>query len=176
MALLEVLSLHVGPAVAKAILKHWLKEPGLFNAVGSAAGGGFIDVLKHKTSNILALRHGSNQFEAIGNNVAAHLSRIIEQDGGHIEEGEREAVALKVAETIERAEVNAELLVKSDLNPAALRNQLLQDVSTASRDFSADGTQLYRDIMCFQRCPSLQPSETHTGILVIGIRVWCCYC
>lgn len=145
--LLEVLSLHVGPAVAKSILKYWFKDPGLFNTVATGIGTSFIDLLKLKTSDVFAQKRGQIQFDAIAQHVAEHLYRMIEKDGAHLTASEREAVAFKVAYTLEGAEIDPDLLVKRDLNPAALKEYLLQDVATATRDFSLDATEFYKDII-----------------------------
>jgi hypothetical protein len=82
MPLLEVLTVQVGPAVANAILKYWLKDPNLFNATATGVGSGLIDVFKRKTSDVFAQRQGAIQFDQISLKMAEHLHRIIRAGRG----------------------------------------------------------------------------------------------
>jgi hypothetical protein len=50
MALLETLTLQVGPAIAKAILKFWLKD----SRVASDITASLMDFIKSKTTDVIA--------------------------------------------------------------------------------------------------------------------------
>ena len=144
MALVEALSIQVGPAVAKSILKYWLKDPGLFASLTSGVATGVIDILKEKTADVFAQQQGRLQFESIGQHVAVHLLPFFEQEGASLDEGDGEAVTIQVAKTLEVSHLGPELLVANDLNPALLEACLLEDVAEATRNFSDDATELYR--------------------------------
>ncbi|MDA1141931.1 MAG: NACHT domain-containing protein, partial [Planctomycetota bacterium] len=140
MALQETLLLKVGPAIAKAVLKLWLKDRSFASNVSVA----LVDILGAKTADIMAQRDGKREFEAIGDRVAQSLSPLFERDGASIEEGERTAVALALAETLDKTPLDAEFLVKKDLQPTLLAKHLLDSWPDATRGLSQKGTDLYR--------------------------------
>jgi hypothetical protein len=83
MALLEALTLQVGPAIAKAILKFWLKD----RKVASDTVSSLVDLIRSKTADVLAQRRSSRQFEGIGEKVAESLYQFLRW---------RESVSMKV--------------------------------------------------------------------------------
>src|SRR5947208_388767 len=111
MPLLEILTLEVAPAIAKAILKVWLKDSDLALDLSSS----LLDVLKTKTKDILAQEEGKSQFERIGRKVALTLQPLFEGEGGRLDEGSRDVVALAVAETIANSRIDARLLAQQNL-------------------------------------------------------------
>jgi len=141
MTLIETLALAVGPAIAKAILKIWLKDSHIaLNTTSS-----FVDLLTSKTKDGIAQRRGSRQFEEIGEKVAEGLLPLFEE--AHLEESGRVAVALAVAGTLDKAQIAPELLVQRDLDPSELGRYLLDSCPDATRDFSEAETALYRRIV-----------------------------
>jgi hypothetical protein len=62
MPLIEALTLQVGPAIAKSILKVWLKDRKFASDIASS----LMDLLKSKTADVIAQRRASRQFEEIG--------------------------------------------------------------------------------------------------------------
>jgi hypothetical protein len=116
MALVEALTLQVGPAIAKAILKIWLKDRKFASDIASS----LVDLIKSKTADVMAQRRANRQFAEIGENVAENLLPVFEMGGAHLDESSRTTVALAVSETLNRSPIDAELLAMRDLDPTKL--------------------------------------------------------
>jgi hypothetical protein len=69
MALIEVLTLQLGSAVAKSILKLWLKD----SSLAQDAGAELLDIVKAKTTDQIAHQRARRQFEQIGEKVTESL-------------------------------------------------------------------------------------------------------
>ena len=82
MLLIDILTLQVGSAISKAILKHWLKDS-TFLAEASA---NLVDVLKAVTIDTRAQQRGRRQFEEIGESVAYCLLPLFEAEGNRLTE------------------------------------------------------------------------------------------
>lgn len=143
MSLIEPLILIVGPALAKAILRLWLRD----HHVTSALGDSLLDLLKLKCSDAIAQHRGKRQFEIIGERVAESLLPVFEIEGAKLNENGRKAVALMVAKTLDRASISANLLLERNLDPIALSQYLLDSNKTATRDFSEAESELYTRTM-----------------------------
>src|SRR2546426_3187816 len=143
MPLLEAAALEVGAAIAKSILKFWVKDL----AFGEDVSSGLIDLLKTKTSDLFAQRKGERQFETIGDKVGESLLPIFQTEGARLDEGERTAVALAVAETFNTAKISSELLAERNLQPAQLAHYLLSVRSMTPYHFSEAATELYQRII-----------------------------
>lgn len=143
--LVETLTLRVGPVIAKAILKVFLKDKGI--ALGSSEA--VIDLLKSKTSDVLAQQHAKRQFEEIGERVAQSLEPVFEADGFNIKEKESsfKAITLALAETIEAAQITSELLAQKDLDPAKLAGHMKSSNPQVSLHFGEDETYLYERLI-----------------------------
>jgi Leucine-rich repeat (LRR) protein len=141
-ALSETLVLYVGPAIAKAILKRWLKDDML-----AAPAGGIVDQLKAKGADWFASKKGANQLETIGANVAESLIPIFERDGGKLDEGARASVAQTLAESLEQTAITPGTLAQIDLNPKQLAVLLRDAIPNATRDYSASETMLFDSLI-----------------------------
>ena len=141
MALIETLALSVGPAIAKAILKSWLRDSEVARDIASDLVGLFASITKDR----VAQQRGKRQFEDIGETVAESLLPLFE--GTDLDEANQEAVALAVAETLNNTPINPELLAQKDLDPIQLEKHLLASRPDATRDFSEAGTALYQRII-----------------------------
>jgi len=146
MPLAEAVTIEVGAAVAKSILKLWLKDSDLGNDISSS----LIDLFKAKTSDKLAQRRGERQFEVIGERVGESLLPLFESERAHLDEGGRIAVAEAVAETLNQAKLSAELLAERNLQPVQLARHVLALRPDATRDFSAAETAFYQRMV--QEC------------------------
>jgi hypothetical protein len=143
MSIIETVALHIGPAIAKSILKQWLKDSHL--AADSSAS--IIDLLKTKTSDVLAQRKAQRQFEAIGERVAESLLLVFEADGARISPNGQKAVALAVAETLNKSNIDARLLSELSLEPPAFASHLMNGNPNAARFFDASERALYERII-----------------------------
>src|SRR5258708_24152968 len=114
-------SLEVGAAIAKSILKLWIKNTDLGNDISS----GLIDLLKSKTSDVFAQRKGERQFAEIGDKLGEALLPLFEIEGARLEENDRTAVALAVAETFNKSKLSSSLLTQHNLEPTQLAQYML---------------------------------------------------
>jgi hypothetical protein len=123
MALLETLMFEVGTSIAKSILKVWLKDSDMaFDASAS-----IMDALKSWTTDRIAQHRAEQQLLAIGEKVGESLLPIFETDGAHLDEGNRTAIALAVAETLNT--VTSSILAQHDLAPSELAKYLIANPS-----------------------------------------------
>src|SRR6266568_6021633 len=145
MALLEAAALEVGAAIAKSILKFWVKD----STLGEDVSSGLIDLLKTKTSDLFAQRKGERQFADVGDKIGQSLLPLFEIEGARLDDGERMAVALAVAETFNKAKISSELLAERNLQPARLAEYMLSPsvYSITNYRFSESATELYRRII-----------------------------
>ncbi len=119
MPFLETLISNVAPAIAKGILKRWIKDD-----VGFFTGSGIIDAVKTLAVDAFAQKRGENQFENIGMRVAESLLPIFEVEGGPLDEGARNSVAATLADALNKAVITPKLLAEKDLDPTALQDTL----------------------------------------------------
>jgi hypothetical protein len=143
MPLIEALTLQVGPAIAKAILKFWLKDRKFASDIASS----LVDLLKSKTTDVIAQRRASRRFEEIGEKVAESLLPVFEMEGAHLDESSCTAVALALAEALNKSPIDAELLAMRDLDPTKLMGYLLECHPSATQHFSAAEGALYQRII-----------------------------
>ncbi|HSF30392.1 MAG TPA: hypothetical protein VLK82_07965 [Candidatus Tectomicrobia bacterium] len=143
MALIEALTLQDGPAIAKAVLKVWLKDRKFASDVTSS----LVDLIRAKTTDVMAQRRASRQFEEIGERVAENLLPVFEMEGAHLDESSRTAVAQAMAETLNSSAIDAELLAERDLDPTQLTRHLLESHPFATQHFSAAEASLYQRII-----------------------------
>src|SRR5712692_7143337 len=140
MPLVEAVTIEVGAAIAKSILKLWVKDSTLGDDISSS----LIDLFKSRTSDALAQRRGQRQFETIGEKVGESLLPLFESESARLDEGDRTAVAIAVAEAFNKSKLSSELLAERNLEPTKLAKHVLTTQPTATRDFSAAGTALYQ--------------------------------
>ncbi|MBI5302762.1 MAG: NACHT domain-containing protein [Chloroflexi bacterium] len=141
MALLETLTLQLAPAIAKSILKLWLKDAGIALDVSSS----LVDLLKGKTVDIITQQKAKRQFEAIGEQVAQNLAPVFESAG--IDENGQSAVALAIADTLNTAKIDSALLIERNLEPTELAKYLLGNRPGTTNLFSEPEESLYRRII-----------------------------
>src|SRR5881227_1517354 len=121
MPLLEAVTIEVGAAIAKSILKLWLKD----STLGEDVSSSLIDLLKTKTSDLFAQRKGERQFADVGDKIGQSLLPLFEIEGARLDDSERTAVALAVAETFNKAKISSELLAECNLQPTRLAQHML---------------------------------------------------
>jgi hypothetical protein len=127
----------------KAILKVWLKDRKFASDIASS----LMDLLKSKTADVIAQRRASRQFEEIGEKVAESLLPVFEMEGAHLDESSCTAVALAVAETLNKSSIDAELLAARDLDLTKLVGHLLASHPSATQDLSSAEAALYQRII-----------------------------
>ena len=115
----------LGPAIAKSILKVWLKDKTIALDVSSA----LVDILKKKTQDALAQRSGNRVFEGIGEKVALSLKPHFEG----FSDKQALLVGKVVSESLDRAEITAEFLAQRNLDPVALAQHIIDTVEPAMK-------------------------------------------
>jgi hypothetical protein len=143
MALIDFLVVEVGPAVAKVILKFWLKDANLALDISSS----LVDLLKKKTSDVLAQRRGQRQFEDIGERVAESLLPVFEVEGATLDDGGRTAVVVAVSKCLSAAQIDAQLLAETNLEPTKLVNYLKRYEPQDLNHFSEIEVALYHRVI-----------------------------
>src|SRR3954470_6884184 len=88
MSLLSLITLAIGPAIAKAILKSWLGD-----GVGNDVAGSLVDMFKEQAKQIRDQRATSHQLEQIGEQIAAKMLPVFEHESLNLTEQDRRAVA-----------------------------------------------------------------------------------
>jgi Leucine-rich repeat (LRR) protein len=143
MPLLEAVTIEVGAAIAKSILKLWVKD----STLGEDVSSSLIDLLKTKTSDLFAQRKGERQFAEIGDKIGEALLPLFEAEGAHLDEGERNAVAQAVAETLNKSKLSSELLAERNLQPAQLVQHMLSVHPITTYYFGEAAAELYKRII-----------------------------
>src|SRR6266487_909152 len=143
MSLLTAAAIEVGKAVAKSIFKFWMKDSELGLDISST----LIDLVGSKTSDTLAQRKGNRQFEDIGDKVSENILPLLRSENILLDEGERRAVAIAVAETLNKSRLSTELLLKQNLQPTQLEQYMNAVNPNVTRDFSEAGVFLYQRIL-----------------------------
>ncbi|MCH8805288.1 MAG: hypothetical protein IH986_04295, partial [Planctomycetes bacterium] len=133
----------LGGAIAKGILKLWLKD----HAVGAMVGADLVDILKSKTKDRLAREKGVVHFRAIGLKVAESLLPVFEDEGAGIDEGGLTAVALAVVGTLEKTPITSEILAARNLDPQRLADHLRKDRGKFTVGFGEVESALYDRII-----------------------------
>jgi hypothetical protein len=142
MALLEVVTMEVGAAIAKSIIKLWLKDSTLDDVSSS-----IVDLLKSHTSDVLAQRRGQRQFETIGEKVAENLLPLFQMEGVRLKENSRTAVAQAVATALNKSRFTSQLLVEHNLEPTKLAKHILDAYPPATQFFNTTETALYERVI-----------------------------
>ena len=141
MVLLETLTLNVGSAIGKAILKVWLKDL----TIGQEIGLSILDIFKSKGIDIIAQQRGKRQFEIIGEKIVENLSPLFDESS--LTEDNKEFVAKEVAKTINQVNITSAVCVKSDLDPSELFKFLIDSNPEITSKFSKEQNDLYQYVL-----------------------------
>ena len=118
MALLEILTLTLAPVIAKSVLKLWLKDQSLLSDIGSS----IVDLLGVRVKDIVVKQSAKRQLEEVGEKISINLLPLF--DDANLSESSKEAIALAVSNTLDKANLSADLLSRTDFNPRLLYNHL----------------------------------------------------
>jgi hypothetical protein len=135
-------TLDLGAALAKSLLKVWLRDIHLAPSISTT----LVDILRAKTSDAVSRNKIARQLEELGERIATRLLPIFEETN-QLEEGSRIAVTLSAANTINSAHIEPGLLARQDLDPSLLANFLLSLHQPQLGLFSSDEVALYRRIL-----------------------------
>jgi len=141
MVLLETLTLGVGSAIGKSLLKVWLKDLAIEQEIGLS----ILDILKSKGADIIAQRRGERQFEAIGEKVVENLLPLFDESS--LTEDSKVFVAQEVAKTINQVNITSAVLAKSNLDPSELLKYFYDSNPEIISNFSKEQNDLYQYVL-----------------------------
>jgi NACHT domain len=127
--------------MGKSLLKIWLKEQPLL----AAAGTGSIDLLKSKTTDVLAARRAAREFETLGDRIAKSLEPIFKSC--NLQENSYHAVAKEVSSAIFDAKISSRLLAELSHNPIRLLEHIKGQHPKGDALFSEAETSLYNRVL-----------------------------
>lgn len=142
MALVEVLTLQLGAAIAKSIFRLWIQDP----AWAESTTSGLIDIINSKTQDITARQRGRRQLEEIGEKVALSLKPVLEAEQG-LAETTLEAIVFAVAQVLDKSRLDVALLLKTNLEPTLLANFMLSNTGNSTIGFSLSEKVLFERIV-----------------------------
>lgn len=145
MPLVETLTVTVGGAVSRSLLKLWLRDQGLAQAIGVSIS----DLAEAKAKTFLEKRSIERSFDRIAEEIALKLGPYIEAEFRNIDEGEVNAAIIASQETIDKAKINEELLLANDLEPIRLEKAIRAGNPKGAKEshLSADGQAIYDFIL-----------------------------
>lgn len=126
MPLIETLIIGVGGAIAKGILKLWMKDNPFIETVGT----NIIDMVKSFGLGIRAERSTVRQLDQIAERVAENIAKVFHTEGLEIEDARKDKIAILAGKTINNVNWGAEVLAEQNLDPSRLNKHLLSyDIS-----------------------------------------------
>jgi len=138
MPVFETISLTLGAAIAKQIIKSWLGD-----GVVSNLSGELVDLLKGKTESTLAQREVACRIEKIGEQVATKLRPVFEAESLKLGASEIAVVTQEVALTLAKTPIDARLVLDYRFDAERLARHLVNLRPNVVQTFSAAETALY---------------------------------
>jgi hypothetical protein len=143
MPLFEIVVSALGPAIAKTVLKVWAGD----NKAISEGSGSAIEVLTKLIPEIRARNEAKRQLESIGERAAESLMFTFESEGKLLMVEDQEAVVSLVAQTLDRNNINAEILVRKDLDPVSLAQYFISGASEQLSNLPERRVQLFTRVI-----------------------------
>jgi len=137
----RVLIVSIGKFIAKAVLRLWLKDP----TGPSQTATDLLDILSSQTEDVIAQHSGKQLLEQIGLRTARSLLPLF--SGSRLPSNEQEAVADAVHHALQEADISAELLVQTRLEPVVLFKHLQKSLPRSTRFLSTDAKSFLERIL-----------------------------
>jgi NACHT domain len=147
MALAEILTIKLGGAVAKSVLRNWLAG----SAIGTSASASIVDVLTAHLPSILERRRAERQFDLVAEEVAANLEPLIEHEFRALEDGEKISAIMSASESLGAVTLSEKQLIDQDLDPAVVERAARHANPNAAVGLSEGGVALY-DLLLRESC------------------------
>jgi hypothetical protein len=141
--LLDFLILNLSPAIAKTLLKLWLKDHSLALDVSTT----IVDSLKAVTTDALSRKTVDRQLQAIADRVAQALEQIMMSRGKDIQEDRRQLVADAIVAALHGVQIDAGSLVSLDLAPQNLSRAILDASPSETSAFGPAEQHLYNAVV-----------------------------
>jgi hypothetical protein len=116
MPFLESVTLGLGPALAKAIIKLWLPD----HPIALAASDSIVEILKKRGESFVTADAADRIFRTLASDVAASLQRVIDVEFSDLPESDHDAAVKAVADTFQGLELSREMM-RSGLNAVGLQ-------------------------------------------------------
>lgn len=137
MPVFEAISLTLGAAIAKHMIKSWLGD-------GVAAlSGDLIDLLKSKAESTSAQREASRRIEKIGEEVAIKLRPLFEVESSKASVPDIKLLTQEVAFTLAKTPIDAKQVLDYRFDAERLARQLVNSRPEVVRNFSEAEASLY---------------------------------
>lgn len=137
MPIFETLSLTLGAAIAKHIIKSWLGDK-----VGDI-GGELLDLLKGKAESTLAQREAARRIEKIGQEVAIKLRPLFEVESSKANVPDIKLLTQEVALTLAKTSIDAKQVLDYRFDAERLASQLIKSRPEVVKNFSEAEASLY---------------------------------
>ena len=139
--MIETLTLSLGGAVARSLLKLWLRDREIAQSVGLSLA----ELAERGTRNFLQKRSIVRSFDRVAEEVARKLAPFMEAEFRDVDPGEVAAAVLAAAETIDAARLDDSVLFATDLEPLRLEAALRtgKPAAAAESHLSESGTAIY---------------------------------
>ncbi|MGH7492273.1 MAG: NACHT domain-containing protein [bacterium] len=134
----ETISLSLGAAIAKQIIKSWLGDN-----VAAGLSGELVDLLKSKTENTLTQHESTRRIEKIGEQLVGKLRPVFEVESLKLSAPEMAVVTQEVALTLAKTPIDARLVVDYRFDAERLARHLSNSRPDVVQAFSASETALY---------------------------------
>jgi hypothetical protein len=141
MALIETLLVHVGTSVTKAVVRIWLKNPGIVGSVEGVA-----DALSKRTDDIIAKRNARALFENIETDIALRMERFIALEYPGSDDADRNAAAQAVGVALASIDLTV-AAIESDLDATRLALAALNGAPLAIGTLGGVATDIARSLL-----------------------------
>jgi Leucine-rich repeat (LRR) protein len=143
MALMETLTVNLGAAVAKSVIKAWLKD----DELAQAASASLVDTLSKHIPDFLARRRTAHQFDRIADTIAETLAPLIEAEFPLIDDGERISAILAVSQALDTSVISAKFLIEDNIDPLIFEERVRRNFDNKEHHLSADATNLFNIVL-----------------------------
>lgn len=139
--MIEALTVNLGGAVARSLLKLWLRD----REIAQTAGLSLADLADRATRGFLQKRSIERSFERVAEEVARKLAPFMETEFRDVDSGEVKAAVIAAGETIDAAQLDDAILFATDLEPLRLEAALRtgKPEAAAESHLSEAGTAIY---------------------------------
>lgn len=137
MPIFETISLTLGAAIAKHIIKSWLGE-----SVASLSGE-LLDLFKGKAESAITQREAARRIEKIGEEVAIKLQPLFEVESSKASVPDIKLLTREVALTLAQTPIDAKQIIDYRFDAERLVRQLLNARPEVVKNFSEAETSLY---------------------------------
>ena len=137
MGILETLLATLAPSVAKSLLKLWLAD----SEIAASAGQSLVDMISKKLTNVLERNSAERQIVGISEQVVARLEPLMRD--ARIRSIDVPVITRAMTETLDATPVNAELVSKRNMSPAALAEFMMDTYPVATQGMGDSQKALY---------------------------------